>query len=145
MEDPKKNHPDRERPPLHNISALGENSGDKNKGKWNPTNFKVHFMIDSDIYCRTYLVEALHITNECTLYAMSVIQKESILATDEVNNMQIAKDVMQQASKQNFTFISHVHGAYQTPFHLILYMEFQQGGDLIQHLHRAAFTPERAR
>jgi serine/threonine protein kinase len=114
---------------------------DVTTGRWNPQHFKSLATLGKGNYATVHLVEC---SQTRRLYAMKVRSK--LLARSNSEPIATEKTLLLLASREKHPFIVEVFGGFQTPSFFILYLEFCQGGDLLQYLQSAGkFDVERVR
>ena len=74
------------------------------------------------------------------LYAMKVIKKQLILEDEDIEWVQIEKNVLEIAS--NHPFLVGLHSCFQTASRLFFVIELVQGGDLMYHMQKKKKLPE---
>jgi hypothetical protein len=110
---------------------------------WNPQSFNPLKTLGKGNYATVYLVEAKQTKK---LYVMKVRNKRLIHENSEINYISAEKQILLLAKRDKHPFIVEVYGGVQTQSHIILYLEFCQGGDLMHHIQSGEqFGIERAR
>ena len=71
---------------------------------------------------------------------MKVIKKQLILEDEDIEWVQIEKNVFEIAS--NHPFLVGLHSCFQTASRLFFVIELVQGGDLMYHMQRKKKLPE---
>ena len=74
------------------------------------------------------------------LYAMKVVKKELVMEDEDIEWVQIEKNVFETAS--NHPFLVGLHSCFQTPSRLFYVIELVQGGDLMYHMQNKKKLPE---
>jgi serine/threonine protein kinase len=110
--------------------------------KWDVEHFDSLLTLGKGNYATVYLVES---SQTRQLYAMKVRSKRFLYTSSEIVSMSTEKTVLLLAKKKH-PFVVEVFGGFQTQSHIMLYLEFCQGGDLMHHLNTGGqFDIERAR
>jgi hypothetical protein len=103
--------------------------------KWDPRRFECLHTLGKGHHATIYLVKSSQ-TKE--LYAMKVRSKRLIQISTEIKSISTEKEILLLAKRGKHPFIVEVFGGFQTQSHTMLYLEFCQGGDLMQNLHSSA-------
>jgi hypothetical protein len=98
---------------------------------WNPQHFATLKTLGKGNYATVYLVESLQ-TKE--LYAMKTRSKRYLDDTSEQWTINTEKTILLLAKREKHPFIVEVFGGFQTQLHILIYIEFCQGGNLMHHL-----------
>jgi hypothetical protein len=110
---------------------------------WDPQGFEPLMTLGKGNYAAVYLVEAKQARK---LYAMKVRNKRLIHESSERKYVSTEKAILLLAKRDKHPFIVEVYGGFQTQSHIILYLEFCQGGDLMHHIQSGKqFDVDRAR
>lgn len=104
---------------------------DDSCSKWDPRRYDSLMTLGKGNYATVYLVES---SETKQLYAMKVRSKKLVHECSEMESLSTEKTILQLAKRQNHPFIVKVFGGYQTRSHIMVYMEFCQGGDLMHHV-----------
>lgn len=113
------------------------------RSKWDPQHFEFLTTLKKGNHAAIYLVES---SQTKQLYAMKVKSKKSLLVTSEIESINTEKALLLLAKREKHSFVVDVFGGFQTQSHVMLYLEFCQGGDLMHHLTTGGrFEIERAR
>jgi serine/threonine protein kinase len=116
---------------------------DLSRSEWDPRNFEPLVTLGKGNYATVYLVESPQTKQ---LYAMKVRSKKLIVANSETEYIGTEMTILQQAKKEKHPFVVQVFGAFQNHSYIMLYLEFCQGGSLMQHVSAGQeFTVERTR
>ena len=111
--------------------------------KWDPRHFKSLITLGKGNYATVYLVES---SQTRKLYAMKVRSKRFLQETSDIESMGTEKGVLLLANRKKHPFVVEVFGGFQTQSHIMLYLEFCQGGDLMHHVNTGGqFSIQRAR
>jgi serine/threonine protein kinase len=111
--------------------------------KWDPRQFKTLVTLGKGNYATVYLVES---SQTKQLYAMKVRSKKLLQMNSEIESIGTEKTILQLAKKEKHPFVVDVFGGFQTQSHIMLYLEFCQGGDLMHHVQCGEqFNLERSR
>jgi serine/threonine protein kinase len=111
--------------------------------RWDPTCFETLTTLGKGNYATVYLAES---SQTKQLFAMKVRSKVILQANSEMNSMSNEKEILLLAKRENHPFVVEVFGGFQTQSHILLYLEFCQGGDLLHHLNSGTrFGIERVR
>lgn len=120
-----------------------ENHPNVSLDRWNLRHFKSLMTLGKGNYATIYLVESLK-TKE--LFAMKTRNKTYLQEDSEIDSIRAEKTVLLLAKRENHPFIVKVFGGFQTQSHIMLYLEFVQGGDLMHYLQSGdKFDLERTR
>lgn len=101
------------------------------RSKWDPWNFKSLITLGKGNYATVYLVES---SQTKQLYAMKVMGKKFLQETSDIESIRTEKAVLLLAKREEHPFVVEVFGGFQTQSHIMLYLEFCQGGDLMHHV-----------
>jgi serine/threonine protein kinase len=111
--------------------------------KWDPRHFEFLTTLKGGTYATIYLVES---SQTQQLYAMKVKSKGFLHVTSEIESINTEKALLLLAKRGKHPFVVDVFGGFQTQSHVMLYLEFCQGGDLMHHVRTGGqFGIERAR
>lgn len=98
---------------------------------WNPKNFHTLSTVTKGTYSTIHLVQSSHTNN---LYAVKARSKTAIQDNDETDSIHTEKEVLLLTKKEKHPFTVEVFGGFQTPSHILLYLEFCKRGNLSQYL-----------
>lgn len=113
------------------------------RSKWDPRHFESLITLGKGNYATIYLVESLQTRQ---LYAMKVRSKTFLQVASDIESSSTEKAVLLLAKREKHPFVVEVFGGFQTQSHIMLYLEFCQGGDLMHYLNTGGqFDIERAR
>lgn len=147
-------HSDQERGPIafgqSLPSGLENEQGDEAnnllnlpRSKWDPQNFESLTTLGKGNYATVYLVES---SQTRQLYAMKLRSKRLLQMVSDTESISTEKAVLLLAKKEKHPFVVEVFGGFQTESHIMIYLEFCQGGDLMHHVNTGEkFDMKRAR
>lgn len=93
-------------------------------------------MIGKGTFGKVYLVE--HSTTH-KLYAMKCIRKDIILENEQMENIQLEKDILRQI---DHPFLVNMEYVFQNEYRIYFLMKFVKGGELFRHLVEVRMFPE---
>lgn len=93
-------------------------------------------MIGKGTFGKVYLVE--HATTR-KLYAMKCIRKDIILENEQMENIQLEKDILRQI---DHPFLVNMEYVFQNDYRIYFLMKFVKGGELFRHLVEVRNFPE---
>ena len=91
--------------------------------------FKIKKMIGKGTFGKVYLVELS--TNPGKLYAMKCIRKDIIIENEQMDNIQLEKDILYTI---DHPFLVNMEYVFQNEFRIYFLMHFVKGGELFRHL-----------
>ena len=77
------------------------------------------------------------------LYAIKTLSKTHLVENSETKVAIVEQRILNISTEENHPFIVNLYGAFQTQTDLCLVMEYIPGGDLMWHLQKGPFAPER--
>ena len=98
--------------------------------------FKIKKMIGKGTFGKVFLVQ--HVANH-KLYAMKVIRKDVILENEQMENIQLEKDILRQI---DHPFLVNMEYVFQNDYRIYFLMKFVKGGELFRHLVVERLFPE---
>jgi len=98
--------------------------------------FKIVKMIGKGTFGKVFLVE--HKTTK-KLFAMKCIRKDIILENEQMENIQLEKDILRQI---DHPFLVNMEYVFQNQFRIYFLMKFVKGGELFRHLVEVRMFPE---
>ena len=93
-------------------------------------------MIGKGTFGKVFLVE--HQSTH-KLYAMKCIRKDIILENEQMENIQLEKDILRQIAHP---FLVNMEYVFQNEFRIYFLMKFVKGGELFRHLVEVRMFPE---
>ena len=102
-----------------------------NKKSVSVDDFNLICVIGRGNFAKVLMVE---LKSKKQLYAMKVMKKQFILEDEDIEWVQIEKNVFEMAS--NHPFLVGLHSCFQTASRLFFVIELVQGGDLMYHMQR---------
>jgi serine/threonine protein kinase len=119
------------------------NGFDSFRDKWDPKHFESLTTLGKGNYATVYLVQSLQTEQ---LYAMKVKSKRTLEMNSALESVRTEKAILLLAKKEKHPFVVEVFGGYQTQSHVMIFLEFCQGGDLLQLVRTGGpFNTARAR
>ena len=91
--------------------------------------FKVLKMVGKGTFGKVYLVENAQFPGK--LYAMKCIRKDVVLENEQMENIQLEKDILRSV---NHPFLVNMEFVFQNEFRIYFIMQFINGGELYRHL-----------
>ena len=91
--------------------------------------FKIKKMIGKGTFGKVYLVELS--TRPGQLYAMKCIRKDIIIENEQMDNIQLEKDILYTI---DHPFLVNMEYVFQNEFRIYFLMHFVKGGELFRHL-----------
>ncbi|RKP19617.1 kinase-like protein [Rozella allomycis CSF55] len=79
------------------------------------------------------------------LYAIKVLKKAFIIEHDEVESLRAEKKMFEIANKEHHPFLVNLHSCFHSETRVYFVMEYVNGGDLMLHIQRGAFTLSQAK
>ena len=73
------------------------------------------------------------------LFAMKVIRKDIILENEQMENIQLEKDILRQI---DHPFLVNMEYVFQNEYRIYFLMKFVKGGELFRHLVEVRMFPE---
>jgi len=120
-----------------------KNSSNISFSRWDPQHFEFLTTLKKGTNAAIYLVES---SQTKQLYALKVKSKKFLQITSEINAINTEKELLLQAKRGGNPFVVDVFGGFQTQSHVMLYLEFCQGGNLMHYLRASGpFEIDRAR
>jgi serine/threonine protein kinase len=98
---------------------------------WDPQHFKTLTTLGKGNYATIHLVESSHSKQ---LYAMKTRSKRIIHENSETEFISTEETILLLAKREKHPFVVDVFGGFQTQSHIMLYLEFCQGGSLRHHV-----------
>jgi len=98
--------------------------------------FQIRKMIGKGTFGKVFLVE--HASTH-KLYAMKCIRKDIILENEQMENIQLEKDILRQI---DHPFLVNMEYVFQNQFRIYFLMKFVKGGELFRHLVEVRMFPE---
>lgn len=98
--------------------------------------FTIRKMIGKGTFGKVFLVEH-SVTKK--LYAMKCIRKDIILENEQMENIQLEKDILRQI---DHPFLVNMEYVFQNEFRIYFLMKFVKGGELFRHLVEVRMFPE---
>ena len=98
--------------------------------------FLIKKMIGKGTFGKVFLVEH-RVTKK--LYAMKCIRKDIILENEQMENIQLEKDILRQI---DHPFLVNMEYVFQNEFRIYFLMKFVKGGELFRHLVEVRMFPE---
>ena len=98
--------------------------------------FEIRKMVGKGTFGKVFLVE--HATTK-KLYAMKVIRKDIILENEQMENIQLEKDILRQI---DHPFLVNMEYVFQNQYRIYFLMKFVKGGELFRHLVEVRMFPE---
>lgn len=131
-------------------SGLENEQGDEannlvnlSRSQWDPQNFESLITLGKGNYATVYLVES---SQTRQLYAMKLRSKRLLQMVSDTESINTEKAVLLLAKREKHPFVVEVFGGFQTESHIMIYLEFCQGGDLMHHVNTGEkFDMKRAR
>lgn len=119
----------------HNVSKAPH-------GKWDPRQFEPLTTLKGGSHTAISLVQ---LSQTQQLYAMKTYRKKDLQDAD-IQSINTEKALLLLAKRGKCPFVVEVFGGFQTSSHVMLYLEFCQGGDLMHNLRTdGPFDLERTR
>ncbi len=79
------------------------------------------------------------------LYVIKIFKKEFMIENDEAKGTKTERNVFLKAREHNHPFIAPLISTFQTETRLYFVMKYCPGGDLMHHIHEAAFGVTRSK
>ena len=98
--------------------------------------FQIRKMIGKGTFGKVFLVE--HVTTK-KLYAMKCIRKDIILENEQMENIQLEKDILRSI---DHPFLVNMEYVFQNQYRIYFLMKFVKGGELFRHLVEVRMFPE---
>ena len=98
--------------------------------------FQIRKMIGKGTFGKVFLVE--HASTH-KLYAMKCIRKDIILENEQMENIQLEKDILRQI---DHPFLVNMEYVFQNQFRIYFLMKFVKGGELFRHMSEVKMFPE---
>ena len=78
------------------------------------------------------------------LYALKIQKKDLLVENDEVGRAGTEKSILRCTTSKDHPFIAKLYATFQTETRLYFVLEYVSGGELLFHIQRNAFGPERS-
>jgi len=98
--------------------------------------FQIKKMIGKGTFGKVFLVE--HVSTH-RLFAMKVIRKDIVIENEQMENIQLEKDILRSI---DHPFLVNMEYVFQNDFRIYFLMKFVQGGELFRHLVDVRSFPE---
>ena len=93
-------------------------------------------MVGKGTFGKVFMVENV---KNGKLYAMKCIRKDIILENDQMENIQLEKDILYSI---NHPFLVNMEYVFQNEYRIYFLMKFVKGGELFRHLVEVRMFPE---
>jgi serum/glucocorticoid-regulated kinase 2 len=98
--------------------------------------FEIRKMIGKGTFGKVFLVEH---NFDKQLYAMKCIRKDIILENDQMENINLEKEIL---NRINHPFLVNMEYVFQNEYRIYFLMKFVKGGELFRHLVEVKMFPE---
>jgi serum/glucocorticoid-regulated kinase 2 len=100
------------------------------------SDFEIKKMVGKGTFGKVFMVENVNTGNQ---YAMKCIRKDIILENEQMENIQLEKDILYTI---NHPFLVNMEFVFQNEFRIYFLMKFVRGGELFRHLVEVRMFPE---
>ncbi|MCJ1383175.1 Serine/threonine kinase [Xylographa soralifera] len=128
-----------------NLVAGGEVEGrdtDPNERRWDLDGFNFMAVLGKGNAATVMLAES-KATKE--LYAVKVQKKDLLVENGEVSSIRTEKSILIYTTSKGHPFIAKLYATFQTETWLFFVLEYVSGGDLMFHIQKNRFGPERSK
>lgn len=116
--------------------TVGEMAFSRDKSKAKLSDFEFRKLIGKGTFGKVFMVQN-KFSGE--LYAMKCIRKDVILENEQMENIQLEKDILYQIAHP---FLVNMEFVFQNEFRIYFLMKFVKGGELFRHLVTVKRFPE---
>ena len=116
--------------------TAGEMAFSRDKSKAKLFDFEFRKLIGKGTFGKVFMVQNKF---NKELYAMKCIRKDVILENEQMENIQLEKDILYQISHP---FLVNMEFVFQNEFRIYFLMKFVKGGELFRHLVTVKRFPE---
>lgn len=118
------------------MAGGGDQLFGRNKAQAKLQDFEIRKMIGKGTFGKVFLVE--HNKNG-KLYAMKCIRKDIIIENEQMENIQLEKDILYTI---DHPFLVNMEYVFQNEYRIYFLMHFVKGGELFRHLVNVKRFPE---
>lgn len=118
------------------MAGGGEMAFSRDKTAAKLQDFEFRKLIGKGTFGKVFLVQN---KNNKELYAMKCIRKDVILENEQLENIQLEKDILYQISHP---FLVNMEYVFQNEYRIYFLMKFVKGGELFRHLVTVKRFPE---
>lgn len=116
--------------------TVGEMAFSRDKSKAKLSDFEFRKLIGKGTFGKVFMVQN-KFSGE--LYAMKCIRKDVILENEQMENIQLEKEILYQIAHP---FLVNMEFVFQNEFRIYFLMKFVKGGELFRHLVTVKRFPE---